>query len=255
MQLDAPLQHELRDHAVEGAALVAKASLAGAQRSEVLRRLGHVLAIQAEGDLARRLAACAFAAASAAQPRGRWVASGGVRPRTDLFEGRASAQDGRGAAQHTHRDVKEHLGAKQGNRKAQRTVRAAAAGASRRACRAALGRVSARRDRRPREHSAPSSSPWAPPRPWWPRKRCTAARASLTENDVACSSAFRGAIARRDDERRSVHNTAHACTHRRAGAAARRAAGSAALRRRELSCVALMTADDIGTDGDGSEQR
>ena len=174
MQLDAPLQHELRDHAVEGAALVAKASLAGAQRSEVLHRLGHVLAIQAEGDLARRLAACAFAAASAAQPRGRWVASGGVRPRTDLFEGRASAQDGRGAAQHTHRDVKEHLGAKQGNRKAQRTVRAAAAGASRRACRVALGRVSARRDRRPREHSAPSSSPWAPPRPWWPRKRCQA---------------------------------------------------------------------------------
>ena len=75
------------------------------------------------------------------------------------------------------------------------------------------------------------------------------------------SSAFRGAIARRDDERRSVHSTAHsvrstahAGTHRRAGAAARRAAGSAALRRRELSWVALMTADDIDTDGVGKER-
>ena len=42
-------------------------------------------------------------------------------------------------------------------------------------------------------------------------------------------------------------------THRRAGAAARRAAGSAADNRRELSDVALMTADDIGVRGDGKE--
>ncbi len=37
----ASLQHELRDHAVETAPLVAEALLAGAQRAEVLRRLRH----------------------------------------------------------------------------------------------------------------------------------------------------------------------------------------------------------------------
>ena len=37
------------------------------------------------------------------------VARGGAPARTNLCEGRASARDGRGAAQRTHRDVKEHL--------------------------------------------------------------------------------------------------------------------------------------------------
>ena len=53
---DAPLEHELRDDAVERAALVAKARLASAQLAEVLGRLGHVVAVEAKGDLARRLA-------------------------------------------------------------------------------------------------------------------------------------------------------------------------------------------------------
>ena len=127
MQQHAPLQHELRDDAVEGAALVAKARLAGAQRAEVLRRLGHVLAEQAEGDLARRLAACAFSAASAAQPRRpgwRGVALGGA---PICKRGARQRRTGAALRSRTHRDVEEHLPAMKGNRKPQRTACAAAA--------------------------------------------------------------------------------------------------------------------------------
>lgn len=42
---------------MEGAALVPKASLAGAQLPEVLGRLGHLLAVEADGDAPRVLAA------------------------------------------------------------------------------------------------------------------------------------------------------------------------------------------------------
>ena len=50
----ATLTHELRDDAVEGAALVADASFAGAQRAEVFGRLRHDVGAELDDDPAQR---------------------------------------------------------------------------------------------------------------------------------------------------------------------------------------------------------
>jgi len=52
----AALAHEVRDNAVEGAALVAESLLASAQSTEVLSRLGYNVASQFHDDAAQRLA-------------------------------------------------------------------------------------------------------------------------------------------------------------------------------------------------------
>ena len=226
----------------------------GADRPEVLRRLGHVLAVQAEGDLAGRLAACAFRAASAAWPGGQARERWRSQPHRSV-KGRASARRGRGTAQDTtHRDVEEHLGAPSrgiGRLSARHSRQQPGAAGARTARRSAVYRLGAtgahasiphllrhlgsRRDRGGRKSAGQGCA--------------------VSQLNATCAAAPPSvAIARRDDECRSVHTKAHAGTHRRAGAAARRAAGSAADNRRELSDVALMTADDIGVNGDGSER-
>lgn len=53
----ATLAHEVLDHAVEAGALVTEALLAGGQGAEVLNRLGHRLAVEADDDAAHGLIA------------------------------------------------------------------------------------------------------------------------------------------------------------------------------------------------------